>query len=227
MPKLQAITPPQPLAKIAYEALRESIQNSQLVPGEIYNEMNLAKELGISKTPVREALLELSAQGLVTFLPRKGVIVNHYTRRDIEEIFELRKAIELAAIEKVAKASPPCDPHRIEKTLKDQKIAFKKKDFLSYMNADRLFHTTISELTGNQRFVTVVENIRDMIHLMGIQALLLEGRGEKVIAEHEKVLEAIKEGDPELARKTLEYHLYQSKKAVLEQQSFEPGSNAP
>ena len=227
MTKLRAINQPLPLAKIAYKALRESIQNGLLKPGEVYNEMAFAKELGISRTPVREALLELSAHGLITFPPRKGVIVNHYTRQDVEEIFELRKAIELAAIEKVAKASPPCDPHRIEKTLKDQKIAFKKKDFLAFLEADREFHTAFSELTNNQRFVAIVENIRDMIHIMSIQALMLEGRSEKVIAEHEKVLEAIKEGDPELARKTLEYHLDQSKKAVLEQQSFEPGSNAP
>ena len=105
MAKLRSINQPLPLAKMAYEALRDSILAGELISGEVYNEMALAKELGISRTPVREALLELSTRGLVSFLPRRGVIVKRYTKRDVEEIFELRKAIELAAVEKVAKAS--------------------------------------------------------------------------------------------------------------------------
>ena len=109
------------MAKMAYERLRDSIFNGQLQPGQIYNEMALAKELGISRTPVREALLEFSAQGLITFLPRKGVVIKHYTRKDVIEIFELRRVVELAAIEKVAKADPPLDLSRIEKYLEDQR----------------------------------------------------------------------------------------------------------
>ena len=109
------------LAKMAYERLRDSILNGQLEPGQIYNEMALAKELGISRTPVREALLEFSAQGLITFLPRKGVVIKHYTRKDVIEIFELRRVVELTAIEKVAKADPPLDLSRIEKYLEDQR----------------------------------------------------------------------------------------------------------
>ena len=85
---------------MAYNALRDAISNGNLRHDEIYNEIALAKELGISRTPVREALLELSSQELVTFLPRRGVIVNSFTDKDIEEVFELRKAIELAAVEK-------------------------------------------------------------------------------------------------------------------------------
>ena len=109
------------MAKMAYERLRDSILNGQLEPGQIYNEMALTKELGISRTPVREALLEFSAQGLITFLPRKGVVIKHYTRKDVIEIFELRRVVELTAIEKVAKADPPLDLSRIEKSLENQR----------------------------------------------------------------------------------------------------------
>lgn len=217
MSKLNAIPQPVPLAKMAYEALRNSILTSQLIPGEIYNEMTLAQELGISRTPVREGLLELSSQGLVTFLPRKGVMVNHYTRRDVEDVFELRKAIELAAIEKVAKTSPPCDLTEIEKTLVGQRKAIDSKDFLRFLQIDRTFHTTFCELTSNRRMVSIVENIRDIIHLMGGKALARGSRWDEVIAEHEKVFEEVRQGKPIMARKAMAYHLDQSREAVLAQ----------
>lgn len=214
MPKLQKLEQPMPLAKMAYETLRDSILAGHLKPGEVYNEMVLAKELGISRTPIREALLEISSHGLVTYLPRKGVQINNPTKRDVEEIFELRKAIELTAVEKVAKASPPHDFNKIEKSLEDQRKALNKKDFVDFLEADRTFHTTFSELTNNRRLLAIIENIRDMMHLIGVQALGIEGRGEEVIAEHEKVLVAVKRGKPGEAKRAMNYHLDRSKEAV-------------
>ena len=215
MPKLQAITQPLPLAKIAYERLRESILTGQLHPGEICNEMALAKELGISRTPVREALLELSSQGLVTFLPRKGVQVNRPTNRKIKEIFELRRAIELATIEKVAKASSSRNLIKIEKALNEQRKAIRNKDLSAFIGADRSFHSTFAELTNNRHFVDILDNIRDIIHLMAIEAMSIENRGEEVITEHEKVFEAVKQRNIIRAKETMKGHLDRSEEAVL------------
>jgi DNA-binding GntR family transcriptional regulator len=199
---------------MAYDALRNSILSGQLKPGEIYNEMSLAKELGISRTPVREALLELSNQQLVTFLPRKGVLINHPTAKDVEEIFELRKAVEVYAIEKVASMMPTCDLGKVEGALSAQRKALKNGDFQAYMAADRMFHMTFSELCNNRRLIGVVENMRDLMHLIGVKALGTEGRGDKVIAEHEEILEAVRRGDVAAAKNALERHLEQTKEAV-------------
>jgi DNA-binding GntR family transcriptional regulator len=217
MPNLEAIAQPLPLAKIAYEALRTSILSGQLIPGEVYNEMALARELGISRTPVREALLELSSQGLVTYLPRKGVMVRHYTKRDVEEIFELRRAIELAALEKVVKAVPPHDLSALESSLKEQRKAWKNNDSDAYIRFDRDFHLAFCEMIRNRRFFTILENIRDLIHLMATRALDREGRWEEVINEHSEVILAVKQGNGDLARKAMDCHLERSKQAVLEQ----------
>ena len=122
---LKSIPQPAPLNKLAYEKLRESIMAGHLKPGEIYNEMSLAEELGISRTPVREALVELSAQGLVTFLPRRGVQINAFTERDIEEVFELRKLVELGVIDKIADLIQYCDLDKLEKTIEDQRKQFR------------------------------------------------------------------------------------------------------
>jgi len=216
MLKFAAIKQPESLAKMAYEAIRKSILSGQWKIGELYNEKAIAADLEISRTPVREALLELASQDLIIFLPRRGLMVNRFTRRDVDEIFEVRKAIELAAVEKITVASPPFDLFEIEEALLSQRKAAKQKDYLAFMEADRLFHTSFSELTSNRRLIAILDNIRDMIHVMGAKALALEGRALKVIEEHQTIFEAVKKGDIEEARRAMAYHLEQSKEAVVE-----------
>jgi len=216
MPNLKSISQPVPLSKLAYDALLKSILSGRMRPDEIHNEMVLAKDLGISRTPVREALLELSVQGLVTFLPRKGVVVNQFTMKDIDEIFEVRRAIESAAVEKIAAVSPLPDLGPIKKMIDKQRDAKEKSDFMSYLKADRDYHVSFSKLTGNSRIVAISENLRNMIHLMGTQALMLEGRAEGVIREHEAIMAAIQNGDPEQARAAMIDHLLKSEAAVKE-----------
>ncbi len=177
--KLRAIRQPLPLAKIAYERLRDSILNGDLKPGEIYKEMNLARDFGISRTPSREGLLELSVHGLVTFLPRRGVKINHFTRRDVEEVFELRKAIELAIVEKISPGSTDINLAKLEKTFDSQVMAMKRGDRVAFLDEDRVFHATLAKLTQNHRLVSILENIRDMVHMMGLEALTRSGRMEE------------------------------------------------
>ncbi len=216
MPKFAAIKQPESLAKMAYETIRKSILSGQWKIGELYNEKAIAADLGISRTPAREALLELAAQGLIIFLPRRGLMVNRFTRRDVDEIFELRKAIELAAVEKITLTCPPFDLFEIEESLLKQRKAAKEKDYLAFMEADRKFHTSFSELTNNRRLIAILENLRDMIHVMGAKALALEGRALIVIEEHLAIFEAVSRGNSEEARRTMAYHLDQSKEAVEE-----------
>jgi DNA-binding GntR family transcriptional regulator len=216
MLKFAAIKQPESLAKMAYESIRNSILSGQWSIRELYNEKAIAADLGISRTPVREALLELASQDLILFLPRRGLMVNRFTRRDVDEIFELRKAIEMATVEKIAWTSPPFDLFEIEESLLSQRKAVKQKDYLAFMEADRLFHTSFSELTNNRRLIAILENIRDMIHVMGVKALALEGRAIEVIEEHQTILEAVKKGNIEEARRAMDYHLDQSKEAVVE-----------
>ena len=216
MPKFAALKQPESLAKMAYEAIRKSILSGQWKIGELYNEKAIAADLGISRTPVREALLELASQDLIIFLPRRGLMVNRFTRHDVDEIFELRKAIELAAVEKITVAAPPFDLFEIEEALLSQRKAVKQKDYLAFMEADRLFHTGFSELTNNRRLIAILDNIRDMIHVMGAKALALEGRAVEVVKEHQTIFEAVKKGNIEEARRAMAYHLDQSKEAVVE-----------
>ncbi len=216
MPKLATIKQPESLAKMAYEAIRQSILSGQWLVGELYNEKAIASDLGISRTPVREALLELASQDLIIFMPRRGLMLNRFTRSDVDEIFELRKAIELASVEKIANTSPMPDLLAIEESLLNQRKAVRQKNYIAFMDADRMFHTSFSTLTGNRRIISILENIRDMIHVMGVNALSLEGRAVKVIEEHQEIFKAVKKGNTEEACRVMAYHLDQSMEAVKE-----------
>ena len=216
MPKLATIKQPESLSKMAYEVIRQSILSGQWLVGELYNEKAIAADLGISRTPVREALLELASQDLIIFMPRRGLMLNRFTSSDVDEIFELRKAIELASVEKIANISSMPDLLAIEESLLNQRKAVQQKDYIAFMDADRMFHTSFSTLTGNRRIISILENIRDMIHVMGVNALSLKGRAVKVIEEHQVIFKTVKEGNAEEARRAMAYHLDQSMEAVKE-----------
>ena len=224
MTKLQALAQPQPLAKMAYQALRESILNGHMVPGETYNEMALAKELNISRTPVREALLELAARGLVTFLPRKGVAVNRFTEKDAREIFQVRKAIELFCVERVAEMAQGMDLEPMARILDKQTRALSKGEMRSFVSGDRDFHTSFAEFLGNQRFWEILRNMRDQIQIMALEAMQRPDRGQEVMAEHNRVLDQVRKGNAQGAREDLALHLDRSLEAVLANMSFPKGN---
>lgn len=215
--QLGAIDKPQSLAKIAYDQIKRSILDGEIKPGEITNEMSLAKTLGISRTPIREALLELSSQGLVTFLPRRGVQVRHFTPQDVNDVFELRKAIELASVEKVSQNAESVDLSVLEDDLKRQQQALDRNDSAAFMDGDRQFHSTLIRLTGNKLVMALQDNLNDMIEVMGTEALTRMGRMREVLDEHAYIYRFICQGRTDLARKAMEDHLERSQEAVFEQ----------
>jgi DNA-binding GntR family transcriptional regulator len=213
--KLQELSKPESLTKIAYDAIHSSILSGQLTVDVVYKEKNIAEDLGISRTPVREALLALSAEGLITFLPRKGLVVNKFSKQDIEEIFEIRESIELASVKKICRNHTLLDFSQLRNGFeKHKKSLSARPDATKFMNLDRAFHMAISELVGNSRLVSIMNNVSDKVHLMGLRALSTEGRMEEVIEEHRKIVEAIENGWEKEALALMEYHLYRSKKMV-------------
>jgi DNA-binding GntR family transcriptional regulator len=211
-PGLQPVDQPESLKQIAYKALHRALIAGDLKPGEMYTEKYLATTLKISRTPVREALLELSAKGLLSFLPRKGIQVTQFDLQDLNEIFELRKALELMAIEKVTQDISKKQLEQIENVLREQKTCSEHKDFMGFLHNDRIFHTLISELTNNRRLVANLENIRDLIQFMGAHALTAQGRLQEVIDEHQAIIDALYAREPETARMNMAFHLEKTQK---------------
>lgn len=213
---LRPIDQPKSLKQVAYEALHRAIMSGELVQGQIYREKELASKLSISRTPVREALLELSTKELVAFLPRKGVVIKRFDQNDWDEIFELRRALEVAIIEKVAPRASMEDVRRMESILQEQQACMDREDFLEFLHHDRLFHSFLSEKTDNSRMVKSYANIQDLIQLMGTYALTAEGRTKGALEEHHAIVAAIAAGDADGAREAMVHHLEVSRKLALE-----------
>lgn len=214
--KLKSIEKPLQLTELAYEALRDSILSGHLKPGDIVNEIPLARELGISRTPVREALLELSSQGLVDILPRKGVRIKYFTEKDVHEVCEIREFIELGVLEKVARTESTLSLSSLEDALDGQEEALQGGDVSEFLRFDRLFHVELTGLSSNRRLPKILENLRDLIDVMAQQALTREGRTKEVVAEHRAVVECMKKGLFPEAKEAMRFHLEKTKQAVLE-----------
>ena len=222
---LNKINKPEPLAKMALNALRNSILANELTTDKVYNEKSLAETLGISRTPVREALLELSSKRLIKFLPQKGVVINTFSNKEIEDVFEIRTALESFSISKVCLNYKTMNTSLLKKSLVNQKNAAGLKDYTAFMGADRSFHLGFSKLTGNNYLMDMMKDIRDIMHLMGFRALGVKGRMQKVVKEHECLLKAVEKGNISDALEQIECHLEASKEAVKEIIKLE-GKNA-
>jgi DNA-binding GntR family transcriptional regulator len=211
---LNKISKPESLAKKVQKVLRQSILNNELTPNVIYNEKQIAKDLGISRTPVREALLELSAKRLVKFLPQKGVIINTFGLTEIDDAFEIRIALEVFSVRKICQGAELPDIRDLEKALRDQEEAVAACDETGFMQADRHFHIGFTRLTQNQYLIDMMEDIRDVMHLMGFKALDVPGRMQTVVLEHRKILAAVQRKNVPEAMKAMKQHLENSRDAV-------------
>jgi DNA-binding GntR family transcriptional regulator len=219
---LPNIQPPQPLAELAYERLKDSIASGRLDPGEILTENYLAEKLGISRTPTREALLKLSAEGLVTYIPRRGVMINEFNRRDVEEIHELRLALELAVIDTIAQNPSRYDLKGVRRYLKDQARAQKQNDYDAASEANRDFHLELCRLTNNSRMLAILENIS--IITMAVGARVMQQREGKSAGEHRIILNHIAAGRASAARKAMADHLNRNRDELLRMMDFEPNA---
>lgn len=214
---LATVEQPAQLAALAYESLHRSILSGRLKVGSLHNEMKLARELGISRTPVREALLELASRGLVEILPRKGIRVKLFTEKDVHEVFQIREIMEVGLVESVVKQGCAGRLSDLKAVLERQQSEADKGNDQGFLMADRLFHSTLCQLADNSRLSVILENLRDLIHVMGAEALLQKGRFDEVVAEHREICQYLEMGNAEEARVSVIRHLLRSKNAVLEQ----------
>lgn len=203
---------------MAYENIKAGILEGKLFMGEIYSELGLARSFGISRTPVREALIRLAAENLIIFHPRKGVSVNYFSKEDIENLFELRQAIEETAVQKMAKNLSPDQIQSIQKTIGEQERCLKEKEYNEnhFLEFDRKFHLFFIETSGNRFMIQTYNNIRDYITIPAREVLKRKGRAKKVLREHKAIVEGLATRDAKRTKEALRIHLLNSKLAALE-----------
>jgi DNA-binding GntR family transcriptional regulator len=191
----------------ARRALRTSIITGELTPGELYTVGAFAERLGVSATPVREALGDLAQLGLVETIRNRGFVVRHLTDHDLDEIFQLRLLLEAPAVEQVAGRLPPDDLAVCRQLVERCKTAAAAADLELFLETDREFHLRLLGVLGNLRLVRILGELRDQTRLYGLRELAASGRLVAAAEEHESLLEAVEAGDGKSARQEMTKHL--------------------
>jgi DNA-binding GntR family transcriptional regulator len=191
----------------AVEMLRASIVAGELEPGEIYSAPALAERLGVSATPVREAMLDLANDGLVEPVRNRGFRVVVVDEDALDEISELRQMLEVPAVAKVVARAG--DEELVALFAKVDRIeaAAVRSDAAEFLFADRDFHLSLLTLGGNTRLVRLVGQLRNQTRLAGIKVLAESGQLMASALEHRPILDAVCRRDAELAQRLMSAHL--------------------
>jgi DNA-binding GntR family transcriptional regulator len=195
------------LVDAAYEQIRRRILDNVWIPGYRALEQEVAAALGMSRTPVREALLRLSSEGLVEVIPRHGMRVLPVSPTDMLEIYQILTALECLAAQLVAQRRPSGDDLRplVDATIA-MDLALKADDLDGWAMADERFHAQLFELAGNRQLQATVMNYSDRAHRARMFTLRLRPKPENSTKEHMAMVERMQAGDVEGATKVTRNH---------------------
>lgn len=195
------------LKQRAYRALKQAILDGRLQEGLLYKEIPLAAQLGVSRTPVREALLVLAAEGWVRYLPRRGIEIIHPTAGDAVHIFELRQALEGFAVDRIAGRIETAALQDLDAILAEQGRHCDARDWPAYMEAAARFHARLVAALGNPRFDDVFHRLTERLQQYGLEAIHGQRSAADLLGEHRQILAAITAGDGERGRRLMIAHL--------------------
>ena len=201
---LQPLAATQTLANHTRHAVLAAIADGSLEPGGRYSVAQLAEQLGVSRTPVREALLVLEREGRVKFERNRGVRILEITAADVAEVFELRLLLEVPA---AAKACGIVDTGALEAELDAMGERSRADDEPGFMDHDERFHELILRAAGNHRLAAIVAGLRDTVRGRGASTVGRARSLEEIQAEHGAILDALRAGDADRAGAAMRYHL--------------------
>lgn len=201
-----------PLQVQAYESLKEMILSGTFEEKRIYSETKVSQDLGISRTPLRDAIQRLAQEGYIDIIPSKGFTLHRLTRRDVIETYEVRSAIEGYCIRKLAQESKstPVKELLIDLTasLEKQRLIFETSgDAALFAEEDERFHHQMVSHSGNEVFIEIFE-----LHVYKIKKLLClsyakEGRMKQALSEHQEIIQAVRDGSWQAAYDAMLRHI--------------------
>ncbi|HEY0293755.1 MAG TPA: GntR family transcriptional regulator [Bordetella sp.] len=201
------------LSETAYNRLRTMIETGELSPRSPLREVHLAQSLEMSRTPVREALRRLEAEGFVDNLPRLGLMVAVLDRHRVIELYEFLEVLECTAARNTAMHATPAEIETLEQYIRQEEKVLEDPAALSALNAK--FHDVLYRGARNHYLLKAVHTVRDAIFLLGKSTLATSGRGPRAHVEHLLIVEAIKNRDPEAAYKAMQAHVQSTKRVRL------------
>ncbi|MFR9798858.1 GntR family transcriptional regulator [Streptomyces sp. MS06] len=206
-PQLKSVS----LRQQAREALRIRITLGQIEPGRVESVINVAAELGVSVTPVREAVMDLANAGMVEIIRNRGFRVPELTEHDLDEIFLLRTMLEVPATAEVARLSDKAPLAPFRQLAEQLARAAREGELVSFLDLDRQFHLGLLELLHNRRLVAMVGQLRDQARMHGLQKLADQGELAQSGDEHIALVDALMSGDDALCADLMRRHLVHSR----------------
>jgi DNA-binding GntR family transcriptional regulator len=214
LPKLKLDTY-QPLRDVIFQTLRKAIISGEIKPGERLMEVAIAEQMGVSRTPVREAIRRLEADGLVTMSPRKGTHVSKLSVKDIIDTLEVRGVLDKLATSLATKRMQPSQLKTLENVHKQYVSNVEKGNIEGAVKKDVDFHDIIYSASGNPRLITVAGALREQIYRFRVIYMSGDLIAENVLHEHESILEAIKNKNAELASELAETHIRNQMETII------------
>lgn len=203
-----------PLRDVVFNTLRQAILRGELKPGERLMEIQLANKLGVSRTPIREAIRKLELEGLVLMIPRKGAEVAEITEKNMRDVLEVRKALEELAVQLACDKITKEEIEEMKKAAEDFKKILKSKDITEIAEADVRFHDIIYMATDNQKLIQLLNNLREQMYRYRVEYLKDAAIYPRLIEEHHRMYDALKEKDQKQAVAYVEKHLHNQAEAV-------------
>lgn len=204
-----------PLREIVFETLRDAIITGKLGPGERLMEIQLAEEMGVSRTPVREAIRKLELEGFVVMVPRKGAYVAGVSIKDIADVFEVRAALEGLAASLAAERITEDELDRLERSIVSINEVSDGKNINKAVESDIDFHDMLYQASRNQKLITIITNLKEQLQRYRATSLAEEGRTKDAVDEHKQIVEALSERNGELAGELARQHIENAENVML------------
>ncbi len=205
-----------PLRDVVFNTLRQAILKGELKPGERLMEIALAEKLGVSRTPIREAMRKLELEGLVVMIPRRGAQVANITEKDLNDVLEVRIALENVAIEKACTRMSKEDMGRLWLAAKEFERTMAEGNLVRLAEADVAFHEIIYRASDNKRLNQVLNNLREQIYRYRVEYLKEEETRNVLVKEHEELTKAIRHRDVKKAQEISFRHIENQRRAIIQ-----------
>ena len=204
-----------PLRDVVFYTLRQAILKGELEPGERLMEMQLAEQLGVSRTPIREAIRKLELEGLVLMIPSRGAIVAKITEKDLKDVLEVRASLERLSTKLACERMEEETIEELREAQEAFKAALRGDDITLQAQKDVEFHDVIYKSTNNLRLIQMLNNLREQMYRYRLEYLKDGTSHQKLVEEHEAIIEALSRRDTEETTNIMVGHVYNQEQAVM------------
>lgn len=204
-----------PLRDVVFKTLRQAILKGDMEPGERLMEITLANKLGVSRTPIREAIRKLELEGLVHMVPRKGAIVASISEKDMRDVLEVRVTLEELAVKLAIQNMEKPDIDQLKKAARNFESAVIARDLVDIVEADVMFHDVIYNKTNNGRLIQIINNLREQMYRYRLEYVKDARTHSILISEHQDIITALEKKNVDEAKNAVRQHIVNQEKGIV------------